>query len=196
MRKMKIKIIIGVLFLLLGICETQAQRLKNKDWKERKELAREQIKSLYEGVLVFRLKTRSKNIDALRLNGKNKLADKIQKRQDTLNHRIYKAFQTHFNFCRVEFFFSDQSQKFRDNQVDEVHFLNQNLSIDSTIKLNDQYFLTSDIGILEQDTSWVTGRRYLSENENGTEYASRYSGGTNMRFHALKTKKTKALKTN
>lgn len=116
--------------------------------------AGEQINQLKNGALLVRLQTKNKSISALRKNGNDKLADKIETEQKSRNMEIVSAFKAGFNFCPVYFFFSDDSQNIRERQFDKVVFLSKSLLPDTTIKFTKDHFLTAEFGTTDGDTSF------------------------------------------
>jgi len=118
------------------------------------EQAKAQINQLLEGALLVRLQTKNKSITALREKGNDKLADKIEAEQRKYNLEIASAFKTLFDFCPVYFFYSDDSQKIRERQFDQVVFLSESLLPDTEIKLTKDYFLTAEFGTIEGENAF------------------------------------------
>lgn len=183
------KIIVGFLILLTstaGLAQDPTEMKKKVSFrKQSKMLIKQQINQLHDGALLVRLKTRKNSIAALRKIGKDKLADKIEKRQAAINKDIVSAFQDNFDFCPTYFFFSDFSKDVRERLFDNVEFLNDSLLPDTTIMFNSMSFLTAEFGTIEQDTEKYFDGYYYAPGENGLERQTRYYGGPNMGSGAL-----------
>lgn len=126
----------------LALCQTEEKLSGDKS----AEIAKREISKLKNGVLLVRLMTKSKSVDALRARGDNYTADKIQQKQNELNTRIVVAFRIGFDFCPVYFFYSDYTQQVKDKQLDKVVFVNDSLQPDSAIGLNNENFLVAEFG--------------------------------------------------
>ena len=172
---MKIQLfLIGVLvFLVSSIGFAQKRTDINK------QLAREQINQLHNGVLLVRLQTKKKSIEALKKRGQLKLAGEIKAKQESLNKEIVSAFQRNFDFCPTYFFYSNYSQEIIDKSFEEIQFLDKNLLPDTKIKFDNKSFLTAEFGTIEQDT---TNRVPVN---NGAEKQEQKYSGSNMGFGAL-----------
>lgn len=99
------------------------------------EVAYNQISELKNGVLLVRLSTSTAQINALKSRGRTEEADKIGAKQRQVNREIVDAFRSKFDFCRVEFFYSFNSQKVREGNLKGV-FLDEKLNTDSTITVD------------------------------------------------------------
>ncbi|MBL0072326.1 MAG: hypothetical protein IPP34_11195 [Bacteroidetes bacterium] len=190
----KIQLMNRILLLLILLFTTStayAQGVQTKGRKvssrnQRIILAKDQIKQLKEGALFFRLKTRKNSIAAVRKMGKEKLADKLEKRQSDYNLSIISAFNTKFKFCPTYFFFSNDSTEIKENDFDKVIFLNNRLLEDSTIKFTEQYFLIADFATIEQDTAkYFSYYSFEPRAIGGVMRISNYHGGPNMGLGAL-----------
>ena len=114
--------------------------LNNDHYKnqESKIYARYSINKLKKGVLIVRLKTKQRSIDALLKRGMKKKAKKIENEIHEYNMDIMHAFEKNYNFSDVYFFYSDNTQKVKDMQFNSI-FLNKDLVVDPSIKLNPLY---------------------------------------------------------
>jgi hypothetical protein len=122
-------------------------------------LAWQQVKSLRKGVLVVRLKTREKTIEAYRNAGNMKLAEKIAADKKKENRAITDAFQTEFRFCPVRFIFSEDSRNLVAH--DTVSLLNAALEVAGRGSLKDTFFLIAEYGLALDN---------VRSNENEKEY--------------------------
>ena len=75
--------------------------------QSRKKIAREHIISLNDGVILCRLQRSDERIAQLDSLGLHAEAEEIRKSQKQENEKIVKAFESHFDFCDVYFFYSD-----------------------------------------------------------------------------------------
>lgn len=138
----------------------------------------DEIKKLKNGVLLVRLQTKEKSITALKKEGQNELAHKIDSIQSKYNKDIVSAFRKSFSFCPVYFFLSNNSENVLSKKINEIVFVNDSLETDSTIHLKNSAILTAEFGSIEQDTT-----QYLNGSLHGEKS---YQGGPDMKFDALK----------
>ncbi|UTW61923.1 hypothetical protein KFE98_18195 [bacterium SCSIO 12741] len=119
-------------------------------WAQNSRKASDQIYELKNGVLLVRLMTRSKSINALEKAGNTKQADKIKAEQQQKNQQIIAAFQNYFDFCPVYFFLSDQTAEVKARNWDKVVFLNAELQADTSLTdFNPEVFMMAEFGIVE-----------------------------------------------
>lgn len=150
-----------------------------------KAQSQEQIEQLHSGALLVRLQTRKSSIEALRKIGKDELADKKQSEQNEHNKEIIKAFKEDFDFCPVYFFFSDFSDKVRNDEIDQVEFLNENLEHDPSIQMNENSFLTAEVSNIKQDTAKYLSNQRSAVTKDGLKTQNQYYGGSAQGFGAL-----------
>ncbi|HKR05436.1 MAG TPA: hypothetical protein VJY62_12445 [Bacteroidia bacterium] len=178
-----------ILFALIPTAVYAQEKGADKKVSQRKQariLMKEQIKQLKAGVLLVRLQTKENAVSSLKEIRKYKLADRIMKRQLRYNKEIISAFKNNFTFCPAYFFFSNYSDSILSGQTNGIVFLNDNLEPDTTIKLNNEKFLTAEFGIIEQETTKHFSNYYYFPGENGPQQKSAYYNKSNMRFGALK----------
>lgn len=155
----------------LALCQTGETLSGDKS----AEIAKREISKLKNGVLLVRLMTKSKSIDALRARGDNYTADKIQQKQNELNTRIVVAFRIEFDFCPVYFFYSDYTQQVKDKQLDNVVFVNDSLQPDSSIRLNNENFLIAEFGtVMQESGKHRDGYYYYKDKESDSLARSDY----------------------
>ncbi len=131
----------------------EGQRYVDQDESLRDhQAASTQIRDLRKGALLVRLKTRQNTIDAFKEKGYLKMAKKVEKEQQTSNKNLMKAFREHFDFCKVYFFFSDDSDKVLGQTFTGI-FLNKDLEKDVSIVSNEKHIFTAEIGSLITDPS-------------------------------------------
>jgi hypothetical protein len=151
-----------------------------------KRRSKEQILQLRNGVLLVRLKTSENKIKALQKVHRSELAIEIGKQQKMENEKIVAAFRDEFDFCQVEFFYSNNSKKILAKEYGPI-FLDDQLNIDPSIKFDTtKPVFIAEFGRIEQDTT-----KYFSHfsNEEDTVGVRRrvknYYGGPNLRVCAL-----------
>lgn len=138
-----ILVLAGILFLThISI----AQRTDIQLPKERKAFAEKSIVNLKEGVLVVRLKTNQRKIEALQAVANNsklkerqrqrhqKMLDNTITTRDAMNAAIANMFLDSFSFCPVYVMY-DTSTKSLSNGTNQGIFLNEKLQPDASIAL-------------------------------------------------------------
>jgi hypothetical protein len=185
--------VLSLVFLLItSIGIAQIKKVAKDPFQTKshvKDVSVNQINMLKNGVLLVRLKTKKKSIDALRKLGKEKQANKLESNQLELNQKIVNAFRNRFNFCPTIFFYSDYSNAVRTKSFNQIFFLNDSLQHDSSITLDQtEYFLIAEFSHIEQDSAKHFDHYYKAQGENGYEQRSQYYGGPNVGFPALVVK--------
>lgn len=99
--------------------------------KQKEPGAKEQINLLKNGALFIRLKTSENLINAFIAKGKTEDAEKVKLEQLNKNKEIAKAFAEHFTFCKVYFFYSNNSKKVSQGNYQGC-LMNAMLEIDTT----------------------------------------------------------------
>ena len=143
--------------LINGILAQNNDRVGDKEYKDRAQHERFyrrrnvvsawQINQLKNGALVVRLKTNQALIDALIKSNNIQLAE--QKRLEILgiNLNIIRAYYHLYNFSKVYFMYSN----FTDSLLKGARagiFLDTNLAIDQTIRLNEKFYFCHNYEIL------------------------------------------------
>ncbi len=177
--------------LISSICTAQSQDVSKAPAKpviKAEEIATQQIKDLKEGVLFVRLQTRQKSIDAMRKAGQNELADKKQAEQLELNKCIISAFRKEFVFCKVYFFYSDDSKNILDKNFTQIVFVNDSAIRDENIKIETpNKFFIAEFGTSSQDTaSYYSHTAYEPDGNFSSGPVQVYYGGSNTGAHGLK----------
>lgn len=160
------KHIITICFLTLLACTSFSQSSHNNNPNLKKgTIARNQIIDLHDNsVLLVRLQSREKSIQAYRDAGKIDCANKKEKEQRENNKNIVNAFEQNFDFCEVYFFYADQSIFVKNDQIDLIVFLDKNLLKDFEIKpdYNNKNIYTFELGTVS-DIGLLGG--YIMDNE-------------------------------
>ena len=156
--------------------------------KKRKIESQNQILQMKESVLLVRLKTAENKINALKKVGMDEKAEMVRSVQEFENKSIISAFNKYFNFCPVQFFFSNHSVDVKNRRFDGI-FLDDSLQVDASIKLDTNIrFMVADFSSIEQDTA-----KYLSHYSYETvgedvpkKVSSYYTSSTEFDFDALR----------
>jgi len=173
------------LFILL-ICFANFSSIAQFEGKVYKQIANESIKQLKNGVLLVRLSKKQSAIEALEKVGQVNTANQLIERQKELNEKIVNAFETEFNFCPTYFFYSEDSKKIRNGDLDKVAWLNKkNLEVDESITINAANYFIAEFSYSEQDTAKYYSDSYQFFGKNGTEIRHKYYGGSNLRQDGL-----------
>lgn len=123
--------------------------LSSSAQKQKEPGAKEQINMLKNGALFIRLKTSENLINALIAKGKTEEAEKVKQEQYAKNKEIAKAFSEHLTFCKVYFFYSNNSTKISSGNYQGC-LMNASLETDTSFEGND--YLTAEF-----DESETTG---------------------------------------
>jgi hypothetical protein len=107
------------------------------------------IKALKNGVLLIRLHTADIAIKSLQKAGNETMAADLQRQQDVQNKQLAAAFQEHFTFCPVYFFYSTDSEKVKQGELKGV-LMGKDLRPDSSIAVTPENIYVSEITQLEQ----------------------------------------------
>jgi len=191
---MVIRATILILFVTFFMTDLSAQEAKKISYRKQSKIdAKRQILEIHDGALLVRLKQKQKSIDALRKRGRDKLANKIELKQQNRNKYIIEAFNIQFDFCPVYFFYSADSKHVRNNNIDSISFLNHSLITDKSITVKDTLFYITEFGHIEpEETFTYQSSVHLSKGET----RSTYSGSSDFSFKAvtIKDKNFKQLK--
>jgi len=157
---------------------TNAQNYK----REYAKIAKESIIKLNDGVLLVRLTTKEKTINALKKRNQLTAAKRYEKEQKALNATIVSAFEMNFDFCPIYYFYSDQSKKIKANNLSEVTWVNsKTMATDTSIIVDNDNFLVAEFGILAQDTAkYFSSYERFSDGKKGLEIRETYYGGSNL----------------
>lgn len=137
-----------LMFLLCGLLITEALgQSVVQEMKLAREIAQQHIKSLKNGALLVRLKTRDKSLEAYRAAGAEELAKRIEQEQFEENLRTFNVFTEFFDFCPVYFFYANQTKQVLSGET-KGNLLNEYLQPDSTIQLLTDTFYIAEIDVL------------------------------------------------
>lgn len=142
----------------------------NKDYKDPKShekfrkrrmaVSAWQVNQLKDGALVVRLKTSAHLINGLKKRGEEVQAEKARLEQMAINRNFQRAFLDKYSFSKVYFIYSHSSDSLLQG-VRSGYFLDTNLRIDPSIRLNENFYLlaetdyiyNSSIGFVPQDSA-------------------------------------------
>lgn len=174
-------VVVFVLLSFAGFGQI-ATRKSNAELKElEKAAAIQNIRDLKSGILLFRLNTRSQEIEYYLKYDNVKAAENVAAKQRLENERIVTAFRKKFDFCEVYFFPDTLSRRILDKKWDELVFYNDSLQIDTTIHPTFEHVFIAEKGITEgrQSEGYVSDT-YISSDENGTHKKKRMYDEANL----------------
>ena len=148
---MKYPVLIIGLLLLNHIKILKAQH-PDIEFITGKEYASYCIQNLKQGALVVRLNFKPKALNALQQMGNTIKADRLRLAQREENLAIMRAFKEGFHFCPVYFIRLDSAVAFQKGQQGN-YFLDNNLIVDTTIRMKEKFFLFAEYGMLETSLS-------------------------------------------
>ena len=152
--------------------------------EELRQRANHSFVVLKENVLLVRLKSNIKKINALKEYGYVVESKEFQNLKDVENREIVKSFKDEFSFCDTYFFFSENSNLVRAKDFSEPIFLDENLKIDPSVVLPTDSFLIAEFGHVMSDPGPYKDF-YISDPEDGFNKRTSYWAGPNLRFGAL-----------
>lgn len=127
---------------------------KYRKWKV--QYSENSILQLKDGALLVRLKTRAEAIKLYRESGQDYVADRMDQNQFEENREIVKAFLNNFNFCKVYFFFKEDTEKL-DSGETSGYFLDDRLKRDSSIVLSQDFYMIAEYGPVEAESYVIPG---------------------------------------
>jgi len=148
-------------------------------------IARKHIKGLREGALLVRLQTRSQSIAMLKERGLGDKAVQLERRQRKENREYVEAFVSEFDFAPVYFFRSEDSGLIKEGRLDEIVFLNRDLTPDNTIKVESRTIYTAEFGKIKSGDEKIRNDYRLEKDSLGVKQKATYYGSSNMGFEAL-----------
>ncbi len=143
-------------------------------YKRRNAIGKWQINQLKNGALLVRLQTNKTLIEGLRKMGKADLATQKEYEIMAFNKNMVMAFTRFYNFSKVYFFFSNNSDTLLKGARSGI-FLDTNLVVDPKIEMKENFYLlaerddvyNSSIGFVPEDTA-----RFIKEAGNATKDAA------------------------
>ena len=105
--------------------------------------AKERLENLKNGMLLVRLQTSQKQIEAMVDKGLEEEAELLRQEQYEENKESILAFSQVFDFCPVYFFYADKSEAIRDKQLAGNIFNSDLVVLQSVSELPD-FFLTAE----------------------------------------------------
>ena len=121
------------------------------------------INRLYEeGAVLVRLHTRTKSLQAYEKAGYRKQANKIREKDKAYNLLLMNSFKENFDFCKVYFFFADDSKKVLAGEKSGC-FLNDDLEVDESIVFEENYFLIIEVGDSNEEYNTLKAPEYRNK---------------------------------
>lgn len=96
------------------------------------------------GALIVRLKSNQKLLQILKEKNQQQTIKQIQNETNTHNKIILQSFKKQYNFSPVYFIYDYATTELLKNKKSKI-FLNENLEIDTTITLKENFYLIADI---------------------------------------------------
>lgn len=119
----------------------------------KRQASKSQIQQLKDGVLLVRLKTLHKSIDALKKQGRPAKAARLKLRQAEENDAIMQAFKMNYDFSDLYFFYSQHSNKVKEGNWG-TYFLDDKFEETVSFSPNKgQKVFTAELTNLEADTT-------------------------------------------
>ncbi|MBA2408190.1 MAG: hypothetical protein H0V65_09405 [Chitinophagales bacterium] len=143
--------------LLIGLLLfSEAKRLEAQhpdiEMMTDKEYASYCIQNLKKGALIVRLNFKTRAVNALQQMGNAAEADRLTLEQRQENLAMMNAFKNGFKFCPVYFISMDSTIAFQKDEHGS-YFLNEDLKVDSSIRMKEEFFLFAEYGMLETSLS-------------------------------------------
>lgn len=140
--------------------------------EEKVLLAKNQINELKASVILVRLNTKQRGIEALKNAGNNKLANKIEQQVKQHNLSYMAAFRSEFSFCPVYFFESPDSEFILKKQYEKA-------TIYDAEKKNIPF------SALQDQTIFIAEVTEIENTRMGTNTAAGEAGQKELGFEAL-----------
>jgi hypothetical protein len=143
-------------------------------YKRRNVISKWQINQLKNGALCVRLHNNKTLVEGLKKMGKADLAAQKELELMAINKNIVMAFTRYYNFSKVYFFFSNNSDTLLKGARSGI-FVDTNLVVDPKIEMKENFYLlaenddayNSSIGFVPEDTA-----RFVKETGNPTKDAA------------------------
>jgi hypothetical protein len=118
--------------------------------------------------------------------GKLDTANKVRGEQEIENKKIVEAFKNKFNFCKIAFFYSNNSTNVRKRKFENI-FLNDSLIIDNSITIDTtKAIFIAEFETIEQDTlKYFSFYDYEQDRNWSVKKVAHYYGGPDFGFDAL-----------
>ncbi len=167
------------LFLIVNLLGINTVFGQIQDSTSRVEVAFRHAKKMKEGVLVVRLETKARTINALqrtvdnpKLQGKARirmetaLKNKIEER-DSINQEVFEAFKYVYKYSDFVFMYDTSTTRLKNGEL-QGYFYNENQSLDPSISLEGKNYYITYIGETDRDTNiglkaFVINDKYLNE---------------------------------
>lgn len=118
----------------------------------KEQAAKRQIRELHKGVLLVRMRNPQLSIAALEQAGMQAKAIVLRQEVEDENQLIAQTFETHYDFSKVYFFYSQHSSDIRKGNFNGI-LLNHQLVADSSIDISkEQAIYTAEFGQVGEDT--------------------------------------------
>lgn len=132
------------------------------------------------GVIIVRLKTNDKSINAYKAAGRTEIATRMEKERKVMNQKIYDAFSRIVTFCPVYFIYAKDTRDFSAGKKGLL--LNANMEYDSSIVMRDTFYVFVEHGVAQGNGYIVADENLTFRGKNperkfmGSENVTSYSG--------------------
>jgi len=117
-----------------------------KKKKEKVNLSVQQINNLKEGILLVRLKTLNRKINALEKTGNPEKATETKKLVESVNSEIIRSFKNNYSFSKVNFFYGFDSDNIKKGNFDSITFLDNSTIKEQLQELDRDKIFIADFG--------------------------------------------------
>lgn len=145
----------------------------------------EQIREMKKSVLLVRLKTSQKKLEAMRESGLTQLALKTEQEQRSENLKIAEAFENNYDFTPVYFFYSDCSREIIERRP-EGCLMNASLEpVTVNPSLSDNFFIAEFWHVEKDPTAYFSDYSFEYDTTGYRTKRKNYYGGTELGPDAL-----------
>ncbi|MBL7776339.1 MAG: hypothetical protein JNK89_10085, partial [Saprospiraceae bacterium] len=122
-----------------------------KQHKILKRQSFDRIEQLKDQVLLVRLNTAQNSISALQKANKIEQAEYVRRKVQEENETLISGFRKHFTFTKIYFFYSDDAERLRNHQFDQVKLFDaEKQPLDNPAILQNGY-LVAAVGMVYHD---------------------------------------------
>lgn len=142
------------------------------------------IQTMHDNVLLVRLKSGKKTVEAMRFEGLVKEAVQVEDEHRSGNERIVAAFKQEFNFCNVLYFYDYNSVSIRNGEFKGV-LLDERLKVYAGELPASEHFFIAEFGRVSQREEVYSTETVKRRTEQGVENRQIQYGSSGMGISAL-----------
>ncbi len=139
---------------------------------ERQEKAKNQIVQMKQSIMLVRLSDKAPLIKALKEKGMEQRARTVKEKQEAINKEIMLSFSK-FNFCKVYFFYSNDSEHLQNQNFSEVQLFSAPELLAKDVQLDTNFFV-ADFGMLTNEKELKTATE--QKEKTGISKQKKYKG--------------------